>query len=121
MTNVHKLLTSAHHAACHNPNIVTTTQRLGNVANPSSESNLRLLSQQISLHPKVLHMSLVLLPWKDFFWTDDSPLKPKQNVCCKCQHGVAKATAKLFSNLAWLKEIIYTAGLVPHRTPTIIV
>ena len=69
------LLTSAHHAASHNPNIVTTTQRLPNVANPSTVSNLRLLSQLIPLHPKVIHMSHVLFPWKDFFWTDDSPLQ----------------------------------------------
>jgi len=66
-------------------------------------------------------MSLVLFPWKDFFWTDDSPLKPKQNVCCKCQHGVVGAIAKLFSNLAWLEGIIWTAGLVAHRTLSIIV
>ena len=67
-------------AATNCPNIVSTNLRWVPIATLQSVSKLRLSSQLIPLHPKVIHNSLVLFPWKSFFWTDDSPLKPKLNV-----------------------------------------
>jgi len=130
------------------PNMVTTSPRLGFSATLLSVSKLRLSSQLIPLHPKVIHLGLVLFPWKSFFRTDDSPLKPKQNVyntmysqavthpstnmaqCCltsvirrELVFSTWYGRRQRYSvfNLAWLKGIIWTVELAQHRTPSTVV
>ena len=130
------------------PNNLPTSLWLALNATLMELSKLRHSSQLIPLHPKVIPKSLVLFPWKSFFWTDDSPLKPKQNVystmysqavthpstnmaqCCLTSvirrelvfsTWYGRRQCNSVFNSAWLKEIISTAGLQPQSTQSPVV